>query len=900
MSNLINVALTGIRLNQAALSVTGHNIVNANTEGYSRQSIAQTTNFATRTAAGYLGNGVQLDNIYRNTEKFLVDQVLRDVGVLSDHGTFLEHVTKINNLLAADQTNLAGEMSRYFDALNEAVNDPGSLLGRQLLLTQTQQLVAGFQGVDARLQAQNETINTQLTSAADAITSLALQIAEVNRVVSDSTPGEGRGAPNDLLDKLDLLVQELAAYVSVSTVSRGDGGLDVFIGQGQPLVVGREAQALKAVPGTPDGSRFELVFTNDRQAGGATRSVSSILTGGELGGLLRFRQEALDPAINSLGLLATALVDGINQQNQLGTDLEGSLGGLVFKDVNDAVVAQSRVKASANNTPPNDRVLHVTLDSVADLKASDYELVFNGPGRQYELVRLSDRAVVSSGALGSSMPQSIEVDGFSINLESGSFQHGDRFLIQPVAAGVARMQVQITRAEEFAFASPIRVESAVGNAGGATVLGMQVNSVDTGLFSKEGQLTPPMLVRFTSATTYDILDNSDPANPKPMVPALTSLRFTPGAENQLFPGSPGGTAIESSGAVTGAVQSGSVVNGYPGETLTFHTTDPDTGFIREQSVTLGSNEPAAVTARKLSALTGVEATAHSVARMTDFQSGLPGEPLQLQLNGVDLTDPNWTAPGQSSPAPVPDPVTADFLRDRINSSEDLKSQGIYAVSDGTTLTVHATTGADLQFDVAGSGSLRLGSETDISANPPIIAPGGGAAESFTIGGQIDMRLAADMEVTSDRPDGLFGSAPTGVANYLGLQVTMTSGSGADGQPRAGDTFAINYNQNGSADNRNGLSMLSLNSQTLLNGGSVTYQDSYGQLTEHIGILTSQARIYQSAGESMLRQSMDALQSVAGVNLEEEAARLIQLEQHYNASARLITLARDLFDTLLQM
>src|SRR5690554_3208033 len=900
MSNLINTALTGIRLNQAALSVTGHNIANANTEGYSRQSIAQSANFATRTAAGYLGNGVQLDNIYRNTEKFLVDQVVRDVGVLSEHGTFLEHVSKINNLLAAEQTNLAGEMSRFFDALNEAVNDPGSLLGRQLLLIQTQQLVAGFQGVDARLQAQNETLNTQLTSAADAITSLGLQIAELNRVIADSTPSEGRGAPNDLLDKLDLLVQQLARHVSVSTVARGDGGLDVFIGQGQPMVVGREAQTLRAVPGTPDGSRFELAFVNDRQAGGTSRSVSSILTGGEVGGLLRFRQQALDPAIHSLGLLTTAIVEGVNQQNQLGMDLEGSLGGLVFRDVNDVATAQARVKASANNTPPHDRVLSVTIDAVADLKASDYELVFNGPGRQYELVRLSDKAVVESGALGTSMPQSIEVDGFSINLQSGSFQHGDRFLIQPVSSGVGHMQVQITRAEEFAFASPIRVQSAAGNVGGATVLGMKVSNVDTALFTATGQLAPPMLVRFTSATTYDILDNSDPANPRPMVPPLTNLRFTPGAENRLFPDSPGGISISAAGPAVAAVHAGSPDNGYPGETLTFQTTDPSTGFIREQTITLGANEAASVTARRLSALPGVDATAYSVARMTDFQSGVPGDPLQLSLNGVDLTDPGWTAPGQSSPAQVPDPLTPDFVRDRINSNEALKSQGIYAVSDGVTLTIHATSGVDLQFEVGGAGAVRLGSEQDVSGSPLIVAAGAGTTEQLTIGGQLDMRLDAHMEVTSSQADARFGTAPAGVANYLGLQLTMTSGSGADGQPRAGDSFFINYNQNGSADNRNGLAMLDLNNQALLSGGNVSYQDSYGQLTEHIGILTSQARIYQQAGESMLRQSMDALQSVAGVNMEEEAARLIQLEQHYNASARLITLARDLFDTLLRM
>lgn len=900
MSNLINVALTGIRLNQAALSVTGHNIVNANTEGYSRQSIVQTTNFATRTAAGYLGNGVQLDNIYRNTEKILVDQVARDIGVLGDHSTFLEHVSRINNLLAADQTNLASEMSRFFDALNESVNDPGSLLGRQLLLTQTQQLVAGFQGVDARLQAHNDALNSQLTSAADAVSSLALQIAEVNRVIADSTPSGGRGAPNDLLDKLDLLVRDLAGYVSVSTVARGDGGLDVFVGQGQPLVIGREAQTLKAVPGSPDGSRYELAFINDRQAAGATRAVSSFLTGGEIGGMLRFRHEALDPAIHSLGLLATGIVHGMNQQNQLGMDLEGSLGGMVFRDVNDAITAQNRVKASANNTPPNDRVLNVTIDSVAELKASDYELVFNGPGRQYELVRLTDRTVVASGAVGTQMPQSIEADGFSINIEAGSFQNGDRFLIQPVSAGVARMQVQITRAEEFAFASPVRVQSAVGNVGGATVLGTQVSSVQSSLFTKQGQLAPPMLVRFTSATTYDILDNSDPAAPRPMAPPLSNLRFTPGGENNLFPASAGGSTIHASGAAIAALREGTASNGYPAETLIFQTTDPATGFIREQSVTLAADESAAVTARRLSALTGVEATAYSVARLSNFQSGVPGDPLQLQLNGVDLTDANWTAAGESVPGSVPDPLTADFMRDRINSNDALRAQGIYAVSDGTTLTLHATSGVDLQFGVSGSGSVQVGSDEDSASHTQIVAAGGATVTDVTIGGQLDVRLVAHTDLVSDRSDGRFGSAPVGQANDLGIQVTMTSGSGADGQPRAGDSFMISYNQNGSADNRNGLAMLALNDQALLYNGNASYQDSYGQLTEHIGILTSQARIYQQAGESMLRQSMDALQSVAGVNLEEEAARLIQLEQHYNASARLITLARDLFDTLLRM
>ena len=129
---------------------------------------------------------------------------------------------------------------------------------------------------------------------------------------------------------------------------------------------------------------------------------------------------------------------------------------------------------------------------------------------------------------------------------------------------------------------------------------------------------------------------------------------------------------------------------------------------------------------------------------------------------------------------------------------------------------------------------------------------------------------------------------------------MSSGSGPEGQPKAGDSFVIGYNNDATADNRNGSAMLALGDAKLFSDGNQSFQDSYGQLAESVGILTSQARINQNAGESMLRQSMDAMQSVSGVNLEEEAARLIQLEQHYNASARLITLARDLFDVLMRL
>jgi len=891
MSVLINTAITGIRLNQTAMSVTGNNIVNANTEGYSRQSIVQSSNPALLTPAGYLGAGVRVDDIFRQTEKYLVDQVVRDISVLSDADTYLFNVSQINNLLASEKTNLSRQVNDFFSAVNESVNDPASLLSRQLLLTQSNQMTAGFKAVESRLIGQNDSVNKQLVGAADNISSMAKQIADLNRIIGESLqPGIG-SQPNELLDKLDMVIRDLSKFVNVTTVSRNEGGKDIFIGQGQPLVVGNTTQTLKAVPGSTDASRYELVFVGTQ----GNQLVTKLITGGEVGALSRFRDEALDPAIGAIGLLATSIAFEVNQQNKLGMDLEGSLGSFIFADVNGAAASRDRIKSSLSNSLPDDRVMNVKIESVSDLKISDYELRITGPGTNYSLIRLSDGKNVNAGLLSTSYPQSIAVDGFRIHVEAGKFQPGDRFLIQPTKSGARQLQVQITRAEEFALASAIRVETAVSNQGGVKLLSTEVNSVDTDLFKTPGKLSPPMIVRFTSATTYDVLDNSDPARPVQLNPPLTNLSFTPGARNSLFPSEPGGTSVASSGAAVAQLQTGSSANGYPGEVLRFQTVNDKTGFIREQNLTLLPDESAANAARRISSLVGMQATAYSSVVLSDFLSG-GVDPLTLSLNGVDLTDPALVVPGDASPESIPNPLTADFLRDRINRIPALQAQGISARSNGVDLTVFSTQGVDLSFSVDGSGSLRAGEPSQLINAPAPADP----ALNFTVGGKIDVQLTANSQMFSNRNDGIFGAAPAGLPNYRGIQVVMTSGTGANGAPKAGDSFNISFNQDGTADSRNGLAILGLNSRPALLNGNLTYSAAYGQLAESLGILTSQARINQNAGESMLRQSMDAMQSVSGVNLEEEAARLIQLEQHYNASARLITLARDLFDTLLNM
>jgi flagellar hook-associated protein 1 FlgK len=186
----------------------------------------------------------------------------------------------------------------------------------------------------------------------------------------------------------------------------------------------------------------------------------------------------------------------------------------------------------------------------------------------------------------------------------------------------------------------------------------------------------------------------------------------------------------------------------------------------------------------------------------------------------------------------------------------------------------------------------------------IIFPGSADGVNFTnsatVGGTVDVQLAADITLNSNRVNGVFGQDPEAINNFSGYQVVLNIGPGGSGLPVIGDSFLIDFNRDGKSDNSNAIAMLKLSSKQILSKGNVHLRGAYNQVVEEIGILTSQSRLSQQAGESLLQQSQAALQSVAGVNLEEEAANLIRFEQHYNASAQLISIARDMFNILLDL
>ena len=456
--SLLSIGLSGLNASQTALSTTGNNITNVDTAGYTRQQSMQVSSAAQFSGRYYVGTGTTVQDVRRMYSEFLANQLRGATAVNSDAQTYLSQVNQVDSLLSDSTTGLSSVMQNFFAALQTAAGSPTDAASRQLFLTQAGNLAQRFNSVASQLGNQNRYVNTQMESIAGQVTDLAKTIAQYNQaIVSASANG---AAPNDLLDKRDQAVVELSSLVGVSVVKQ-DGNYNLYLGSGQPLVVGNRSATLSAGPSASNPAQDSLTLN----MGSSSLDVTSVVSGGQMGGLLRYRSEVLQPTQNELGRMAIVLADTMNSQLAQGLDLNGDFGAALFKDINDASVIGNRSLANGHNTGSGN--LDVSIGDSSALTTSDYDVTFTS-ATGYTVRRLSDGEVLGSGDLADDPPKVF--DGFSLSQQSvGTIQAGDRFTIIPTRTASADIGVTMTDANRLAFASPLVSGSTTGNYGSGTI-----------------------------------------------------------------------------------------------------------------------------------------------------------------------------------------------------------------------------------------------------------------------------------------------------------------------------------------------------------------------------------------------------------------------------------------------
>ncbi|WP_028633484.1 flagellar hook-associated protein FlgK [Pseudomonas parafulva] len=457
MSSLISIGLSGLSASQAALSVTSNNIANAATSGYSRQQAMQQAGPSQYIGAGFLGSGTTLADVRRVYSAYLDNQLQTATSLQADSAAFQDQITSVDKLLADRDTGISSVLTAFFSALQTASAKPGDVASRQLLLTQAQTLSNRFNAVSTQLTQQNEVINSQLDTLAGQVNKLTTSIAEYNKqIVAATATGS---TPNNLLDARSEAVRQLNGLVGV-TVQEREGNYDVILGSGQSLVTGGKANPLSVQPGVADKSQATLRINYES----FSSDVTSVATGGTIGGLLRYRQDVLTPSMNELGRVALVVTDSINSQLGQGLDANGQFGSSLFTSINSASAIAQRSLASSNNSAGSGN-LDVTIANSGAVSTYDYEVKFTS-ANQYS-VRRSDGT--SMGSFDLNADPAPVIDGFSLSLKGGALAAGDSFKVIPTRSAAGAINTVLTDANKLAFAGPVSATTGSGNSGTGTI-----------------------------------------------------------------------------------------------------------------------------------------------------------------------------------------------------------------------------------------------------------------------------------------------------------------------------------------------------------------------------------------------------------------------------------------------
>lgn len=455
MASLINIGMSGLGAAQSGMYTLGNNIANADVESYSRQQNVQKTKGGQQVGQVFIGSGTTLADVRRVYNAFLENQLRSTTSLSSDATSYLNQITPLDTALSSSDTGITAALKSFFSAMQDAAAKPSEDASRQLLLTSAQSLAKRFNTLSAQLNQQNSDINANMASIADKVNALTQSIADLNGQISKMTAVNGQ--PNDLLDQRDGAVRELSALIGADVVEQKNGNYDIYLKNGQALVLGNTTQTIGVQPSATDPTRMSLILNR----GSTKMDITSTTTGGELGGLIRYRKDTLDPALNELGRVALIVADAINSQLAQGIDKNGDFGATLFGDINSAAAISQRSVAKTGNSTGSGN-LDVTIKDTGKLSTSDYQVTFTS-ATGYSVRKLPEGTDMGSFDLTDTPPPVI--DGFTLSLNGGGLSAGDSFKITPTRNAAAGIDTVLTDPKRLALASPLTATSGSGNKG---------------------------------------------------------------------------------------------------------------------------------------------------------------------------------------------------------------------------------------------------------------------------------------------------------------------------------------------------------------------------------------------------------------------------------------------------
>jgi flagellar hook-associated protein 1 FlgK len=996
VTDLLSIGSSAVRNSQLALSVVSNNIANVNTDGYVRQDLNLQEGLPTKNGLFFLGSGAIADGIRRAYDGQVESSLRMSISDLNAQSPLIANTERLINVFGNKNASLTPALGGFFDSLRALSVDASSEVLRNQVVSSGQTLASRFNGLATQLDGLDDETRRMAEDKVGAFNALAEQLASINtnlQKTSDLTK-----QPANLMDSRDQVLRDMAQITRISVSESANGTVSVGIGAnaGNALVV----DGLSVTPvgvnflqGTP--SRSELLlspYENPVNLSG--------LIGGELGGILNFRDQMLAPAMNQLDDIASTFIKEINEAHAKGMNLSEGPGKALFASEPEFVIDYSMAKSGVS--------VAVAVDQASTANLRPIDITYDARNTRWVAEdTLSGLRYTSTGA-----PAQIALNGLTVTI-NGQAQTGDILRLSGEDRPARSIKIAVEDPNAIAAGDLFRISKNVANTSDASATIRLVDSAATTTIPKLDTLLVNNInqdAALSVSTSYSLAKAVLPAGTSNL--ALTmSKASNSDAELQVFTRDGRhlfGSALsdaqrsvmlsEQNGFVAGSTYSDSYLNGAASyldnawaiganAEAVIDTLDDGSSVVTAEAILRGGALPsltnssggtmtviAAGTLKldgsPLPALelansaslstsdvanwlnTAISTAGLAVSAGTQNEIRIPAAEISatsgtLNINGVSVHDATAIADttelvnsinAQTTSTKVEARLDFDgaLILSNVQGSESQtislgSSSSVFTnisgdIQAGVTLTATRASGNTSPRDVAltlsqtGSAAdlARLGFTTTFQTSDALsedlivfttgsVGKTAAMSASYKSGESDPLRLRSSSLEISFTSDSVYQIRDTGSSTvlaersyvagqpivYQNLQVTL------DDVPASGDVFSIDDNSDGFGSNENLLRLIDIESAKVL-GNNDTLHESYLGLLNQAGTTARQAQVTQEALQVVYEQANESRDQIAGVNLDEEAANLIRFQQSYQASARMIQTANQLFDAILRL
>jgi len=515
---ILSTGVSGLAAAQKGLDTTGHNIANANTKGFNRQTVEQESTVGIPFGGVFLGNGTQISSISRAFNEFSFSEVLYNQSQYNLNNSMTVNAGRLDNFLADTDTGITKSIEDMFDAVNGVTEEPTIVSARNVFLSTAESTAKRFNNMFTEVEQQHlGNINQEIETTVAAMNELGSRIAQLNgEIAVASSVAESGFPPNDLLDKRDQLVSQLSEYAEVNSLELPDGTINLTIGSGLTLITGTFAIPLSVERNEFDTSTLEIGISPT--PGAPNKSiVTDQIQGGSLGGIIKIRDELLLPSIRDMGKMAIAYADTFNRQQSLGRDLNGDEGVNLYKDINDPQLALSRTLNSTKNPAVSD--FSVNINNTSLLTNQDYSMQVDLGGNLVVSDQDNNTLVTFTPAdiTAMSPPTNTRLEipgtGIDINIPNNNLAIGDKFLIRPTYTGARDINLEIEDPNLVAAADNYLETATTTNPNNVEVNLYEISNPADANFPNAVNFPPPLnpqiqIVVNPTGTQYSIQDSA--------------------------------------------------------------------------------------------------------------------------------------------------------------------------------------------------------------------------------------------------------------------------------------------------------------------------------------------------------------------------------------------------------